>query len=134
MRNMLLQYVIVFAVFLAIDFVWLSNAGRLIYRPEIGALLKDQPNFVVAFIFYAFYAAGLLVFVVTPALPTPGLGKALMYGAFFGFVAYATYDLTNLATLKGFTFKIAMIDLLWGTVLSATVCTVSVWLIRLLKI
>lgn len=134
MRNMLLQYLIVFAVFLAIDFVWLSNAGRLLYRPEIGALLKDQPNFVVAFIFYAFYAAGLLVFVVTPTLLSPGLGKALLYGAFFGFVAYATYDLTNLATLKGFTFKIAMIDLLWGTVLSASVSAVSVWLIRLLKV
>ncbi len=134
MRNMLLQYLIVFAVFLAIDFVWLSNAGRLIYRPEIGALLKDQPNFVVAFIFYAFYAAGLLVFVVGPSLLSPGLGKALMYGAFFGFVAYATYDLTNLATLKGFTFKIAMIDLLWGTVLSASVSVASVWLIRLLKL
>jgi uncharacterized membrane protein len=134
MRNMLLQYLIVFAVFLAIDFVWLSNAGRLVYRPEIGALLKEQPNFVVAFVFYAIYALGLLVFVVTPTLPAPGLGKALMYGAFFGFVAYATYDLTNLATLKGFTFKIAMIDLLWGTVLSASVSVASVWLIRLLKL
>jgi uncharacterized membrane protein len=134
MRNMLLQYLIVFAVFLAIDFVWLSNAGRLVYRPEIGALLKEQPNFVVAFVFYAIYALGLLVFVVTPTLPAPGLGKALMYGAFFGFVAYATYDLTNLATLKGFTFKIAIIDLLWGTVLSASVSVASVWLIRLLKL
>jgi uncharacterized membrane protein len=134
MRNMLLQYLIVFAVFLAIDFVWLSNAGRLVYRPEIGSLLKDQPNLVVAFIFYAFYAAGLLVFVVTPSLLSPGLGRGLMYGAFFGFVAYATYDLTNLATLKGFTAKIAMIDLLWGTVLSASVSVASVWLIRLLKL
>jgi uncharacterized membrane protein len=134
MRNMLLHYLIVFAVFLAIDAVWLTNAGRLIYRPEIGALLKENPNLVIALIFYAFYAVGLLVFVVTPALASPGLGKALMFGALFGFVAYATYDLTNLATLKGFTAKIAMIDLLWGTVLSASVSAASVWLIRLLKI
>ncbi len=134
MRQYILQYLIVFAVFLAIDFVWLSNAGRLIYRPEIGALLRDKPDFVVAFVFYAFYALGLLVFVIVPSLPYPGLGKAILYGAFFGFVAYATYDLTNLATLKGFTFRIAMIDLAWGTVLSGTVSVVAVWLIRLLKV
>lgn len=134
MRNMLLHYLIVFAVFLVIDAVWLTNAGRLIYTPEIGSLLKDKPDLVVAFIFYAFYAVGLLVFVVSPSLAAPGISKALMLGALFGFVAYATYDLTNLATLKGFTSKIAMIDLAWGTVLSASVSVVSVWLIRLLKI
>jgi uncharacterized membrane protein len=134
MRNMLLHYLIVFVVFLAIDAVWLTNAGKLLYRPEIGSLLLDQPNLFVAFIFYAIYAFGLLIFVVSPALLAPGYSKALMLGALFGFVAYATYDLTNLATLKGFTFKIAMIDLAWGTVLSASVCTASVWLIRLLKL
>jgi uncharacterized membrane protein len=134
MRQMLLQYLIVFAVFLAIDFVWLSNAGRLLYTPEIGALLKERPNFAVAFIFYAFYAFGLLVLVVTPALIAPGIGKALVMGALFGFVAYATYDLTNLATLKGFTVRIAMIDMLWGTVLSSSVSTIAVLLIRFFKI
>lgn len=134
MRNMLLHYLIVFAVFLAIDAVWLSNAGRLIYKPEIGVLLKDNPNFVVAFIFYAIYAFGLLVFVVSPGLAAPNLTKTLALGALFGFVAYATYDMTNLATLKGFTTKIAIIDMVWGTVLSASVSVVSVWLIRLLKL
>jgi uncharacterized membrane protein len=121
-------------VFLAIDYVWLSNAGRWFYYPEIGQLLRDKPNFFVAFLFYAFYAAGLLVFVVQPSLNTEGVTKALVYGAFFGFVAYATYDMTNLATLKGFTTRIAVIDMIWGTVLSASVSTVAVILIRLLKI
>jgi uncharacterized membrane protein len=134
MRNMLLQYIIVFAVFLAIDAVWLTNAGRLIYTPEIGVLLKEKPNLVVALIFYAIYAFGLLVFVVSPNIATAGYSKALMLGALFGFVAYATYDMTNLATLKGFTTKIAIIDMVWGTVLSASVCGVSTWIIRLLKI
>jgi uncharacterized membrane protein len=121
-------------VFLAIDAVWLTNAGRLIYVPEIGSLLRDKPNLAVAFIFYAIYALGLYVFVITPQLETQGLSKAFLYGGFFGLVAYATYDFTNLATLKGFTTRIAMIDLAWGTVLSASVSAISVWAIRLLKI
>jgi uncharacterized membrane protein len=134
MRVFFVQYIVVFVIFLAIDYVWLSNAGRMFYVPEIGALLRDKPNFVVAFIFYAIYALGLLVFVVNPQLASPGLVPALLYGGFFGLVAYATYDFTNLATLKGFTIRIAIIDLLWGTVLSATVCALSVWVIRLLKL
>jgi uncharacterized membrane protein len=131
---MILQYIVVFVVFLAIDFVWLSNAGRLLYRPEIGQLLLDKPNFTVAFLFYALYAAGLLFFVVAPQVSGGSIGKALLYGGFFGLVAYATYDMTNLATMKGFTTRIAIIDMVWGTVLSGSVSAVSVWLIRLLKI
>lgn len=134
MRQAIIQYVVVLAVFLAIDAVWLTNAGRLLYVPEIGSLLKDRPNLVVAFIFYMIYAAGLLVFVVQPALSQPGVLKAMLWGGFFGFVAYATYDMTNLATLKGFTTRIAIIDMVWGTVLSAAVSGLSVWLLRLLKV
>ena len=134
MRQIILQYVVVLVVFLAIDATWLSTAGRWIYVPEMGSLLKDQPNFVVAFIFYAIFALGLMVFIVSPHLANPGIGKAVMYGALFGFVAYATYDLTNLSTMNGFSTKIAMIDLAWGTVLSASVSGVSIWLIRLLNI
>ncbi len=133
MRQALLQYLIVFSVFLAIDAVWLSNAGRLFYVPEIGSLLRERPNFLVALIFYAIYAAGLLIFVVTPQLRAEGLGKALLYGGLFGFVAYATYDMTNLATLKGFTARIAIIDMVWGTVLSASVSAIAIWVIRILK-
>jgi uncharacterized membrane protein len=134
MRQMILHYIVVLVVFLAIDAVWLSTAARLVYRPEIGQLLKDQPNFVVAFIFYAIYALGLLVFIVAPQIASADFGKALIYGAFFGFVAYATYDMTNLSTMKGFTTKIAIIDMVWGTVLSGSVSVISLWLIRLLKI
>lgn len=134
MKQAVLHYVLVLVVFLAIDAAWLSNAGKLIYTPEIGNLLRDKPNLVVAFIFYAIYALGLLVFVVQPALAQPGLGKALLLGAFFGLVAYATYDMTNLATMKGFTTRIAIIDMAWGTVLSASVSALSVWLIRLFNI
>lgn len=134
MKQMILHYLVVLVVFLAIDAVWLMNAGRLIYKPEIGQLLLDKPDLFVAFLFYAIYAAGLLVFVVTPQLAEGNIGKAALYGGLFGLVAYATYDMTNLATLKGFTTKIAIIDMMWGTVLSASVSAASVWLIRLLKI
>jgi uncharacterized membrane protein len=134
MRQAIFQYLIVLVVFLAIDSVWLTTAASTIYRPEIGQLLRDKPNFVVAFIFYAFYAAGLLILVVWPSLETQGIGRAMLYGAVLGFVAYATYDMTNLATMKGFTTKIAIIDMVWGTVLSAVVSGASVWIIRLFKL
>jgi uncharacterized membrane protein len=134
MRQTLLQYLVVFVVFLAIDAVWLSNASRWFYIPEIGGLLREKPNLAVAFFFYALYAIGLLVFVVQPALAAGSVGRAVVFGAFFGLVAYATYDLTNLATLKGFTTRIALIDMAWGTVLSGSVAAVSVLLIRLLKL
>jgi uncharacterized membrane protein len=134
MRAMILQFLIVFAVFLVIDYIWLSNAAKVIYQPEIGALLLEKPNLAVAFVFYVIYALGILVFAVHPHLNAPGLTKAISYGAFFGFVAYATYDFTNLATLKGFTAKIALIDVTWGTFLSATVAGLSVWIIRALKL
>jgi uncharacterized membrane protein len=134
MRQSILQYLVVLVVFLAIDATWLSTAGRWIYAPEMGALLKDRPNFAVAFIFYAIFALGLLVFIVAPHVVLPGMGRAILYGAFFGFVAYATYDLTNLSTVNGFTTKIAMIDLAWGTFLSAAVSGISIWAIRALGI
>ncbi len=134
MRQTILQYFVVLVVFLAIDAAWLSTAARSVYMPEIGQLMRERPNFVVAFIFYSVYAFGLLVFVVSPELDTPGYGRALLYGALFGFVAYATYDLTNLSTMKGFTTKIAIIDLVWGTVLSASVSGIAVWLIRMFKL
>jgi uncharacterized membrane protein len=134
MRQAILQYVIVLVVFLAIDAAWLSTAARSVYMPEIGQLMRERPNFFVAFIFYCIYAFGLLVFVVSPELDAPGYGRALLYGALFGFVAYATYDLTNLSTMKGFTTKIAIIDLVWGSVLSASVAGIAVWLIRMFKL
>jgi uncharacterized membrane protein len=134
MRQYLIHYSIVLAIFLAIDFAWLSTAGRTIYVSEIGSLLRDRPNLAVAFLFYALFALGLLVFVIEPAVPA-GLSKqVLILGGFFGLVAYATYDLTNLATLKGFTTRIAIIDMVWGTALSAGVTALSLAAIKLLKV
>lgn len=134
MRLYIFHYLIVLAIFLVIDFAWLSTAGRTIYVSEIGSLLRDRPNYLVAFLFYALFALGLLVFVIEPAV-LAGLSKqVLVMGGFFGLVAYATYDLTNLATLKGFTTKIALIDMLWGSALSAGVTALSLTAIKLFKL
>jgi uncharacterized membrane protein len=118
-------YVIALVVFLAVDFVWLSTVGRTVYVAEIGSLLKDKPDLVSAFLFYLLFIAGLVAFVIAPALAANSLRHALIFGAFFGLVTYATYDMTNLATLKGYTTRIAIIDMVWGSVLSASVSAVT---------
>ncbi len=130
MGVLLIHYFIVFLIFLAIDAVWLSTAGPTFYRNEIGDLLLQQPNFVVACAFYALYAAGLLYFVVEPNINRTTIVPAVLAGGFFGLVAYATYDMTNLATMKGFTWRVAVVDMVWGTMLSASVTFVSLHVIR----
>ena len=125
------QFVIALVVFLGLDAVWLTLAGRSIYAPELGALLREQPNFLVAFIFYLVFVVGLVGFVIHPATD---IWQAVRMGALFGFVTYATYDLTNLSTINGFTTRIALIDLSWGTFLSATVSGVSIALLSLFKV
>jgi uncharacterized membrane protein len=127
-------FMIALTVFLVIDAVWLTTFGRGYYVAEIGSLLKASPNLPVAALFYAVFIAGLLHFVIHPALLEDSLRKAIVGGAFFGLVCYATYDLTNLATLKGFTWRIALIDIAWGTFLTATVAASSVAIVRLLQI
>jgi uncharacterized membrane protein len=128
-------YLLTFLILLVLDFVWLSTAGRTVYVAEIGSLLRDSPNFLVAALFYALYAAGIVWFVLMPAAADQAaLGRVIATGAFFGLVAYATYDLTNLATLKGFTFRIAMIDLAWGTFVSGAVSGLALLAARALKV
>ena len=112
-------------VFFVIDFVWLSLAGPTLYKREIGQLLLDQPNLLVAAGFYLFYVLGLVVLVTAPA--NGDVVRALLMGAVLGFVAYGTYDLTNLAVMKGFTTKIAIIDMIWGAVLTGAVSGLTVF-------
>jgi uncharacterized membrane protein len=126
------QFLIAFAIYLLIDAVWLSTAGPTLYATELKGMLLDNPNFVIAVAFYALYSLGVVMFVVRPA--GGDVIYALRMGALFGLVAYATYDMTNLATLKGFTTKIAIIDLVWGTVLSASVSSLTVLALRFFRI
>lgn len=104
-----------------LDFIWLGFVAKKLYYGEMGKILLEKPNMLPALLFYVIYVVGVVVFVITPAVDKGSWLYALGYGALFGFVAYATYDLTNLATLKGFSPKIVVIDLLWGAALTAIV-------------
>jgi len=106
-------------VFLILDAVWLSQMAPRLYRPAIGDMLADRPNFAAAAIFYLLYVTGILVLAVLPALEKGSLAKAAALGAFVGLFAYGTYDLTNHATLKDWPARLTLVDMAWGTVLTS---------------
>ncbi|MNV85631.1 hypothetical protein D3C71_1796000 [compost metagenome] len=114
----LVAYAATAAVFFAIDFVWLSTVSAGFYRPRLGTLLLEQPNLLIAGLFYLFYVGGIVYFAVAPALAGGGWSKALIAGLVLGFVAYGTYDLTNLSTLRGWSWSVTFVDLAWGTALT----------------
>ena len=132
MKTYVIEYMIALVVFLALDFAWLKTMGPAFYAPELGPLLRTTPDLGVAFAFYLLFVLGLVVFVIHPAVVTAdaGLGVAVARAALFGLVAYATYDLTNLATINGFTARVAVVDMLWGAVLSAAVAGITVPTVR----
>jgi len=111
--------------FLAIDMVWLGIVARGFYRKHLGFLLTDQPNWWAAAVFYLLFVAGLLVFAVFPGLNANSLRKAVLLGSLFGLITYATYDLTNLATVKNWPLLVTVVDMAWGAVLAAAVSAVG---------
>lgn len=113
-----------------IDAVWLSVIANKFYKSQIGPLLLEKPNMPAAVIFYIIYVVGIVAFVLAPAIEKGSWQYAVGYGALFGFVTYATYDLTNLATLKGWTTKLVIVDLLWGAVLTAGVAGLTYWVLQ----
>jgi uncharacterized membrane protein len=118
-------YLLTVPVFFAIDMVWLGFAARTFYRTHLGPLLRPSVNWAAAILFYLLYIAGILIFATLPALEDRSLQQATVMGGLFGFFAYATYDLTNLATLKDWPVKVVVVDILWGIVLTASVSTAS---------
>jgi uncharacterized membrane protein len=119
MPAQLVAYVATLVVLVVCDFAWLSTMGASIYRPRLGALLLDRPVLWAAALFYLVYALGVVVFAVAPGLRADSWTKALGAGAMFGFFAYATYDLTNLATVRGWSGLVTVLDIGWGTCLTA---------------
>ncbi len=113
-------YAISVPIFFAIDMVWLGFVASTFYKNQLGHLLGPV-NWPVAISFYLLFLVGLLIFAIAPALAGRGLMHAILFGALFGFFTYATYDLTNWATLRDWPWQVALVDMLWGTVLSATV-------------
>lgn len=112
------------------DAFWLTVVANKFYKSQIGTLLLEKPNMTAAVLFYIIYTVGVVAFVISPALEKGSWLYALGYGALFGFVAYATYDLTNLSTLKGFTTKLVVVDMLWGAFLTAAVSVISYAIIK----
>ena len=128
MTRLIIAYFATMVVFFAIDFVWLTTIAQRFYQSQIGPLLLEEFRMGVAAGFYLFYIAGIIFFAVNPALKAESLAVAALYGALFGFFCYATYDFTNLATLKGYTTTVALVDLAWGTVLTGTSALIGTWI------
>jgi len=126
------SYLLVLAVFLVLDIVWIGFVAKKFYNKMLGYLMKKKPNWVAAIIFYLLYVSGILFFVVGPALSSDSISYAIFAGAFFGLLSYATYDLTNLATVKGWPLKLTVIDLVWGSVLTSVTSVLSFILIKTL--
>ena len=115
-------------IFLVIDFLWLGLIAKNLYEQQLGSLMKENFNMIAAFIFYAVFVIGLSIFVIIPSIEAESIIKVVLLGALFGFVTYATYDLTNYATLEGFPLKIVIIDLIWGTTV-ATLTSVLTYIL-----
>jgi uncharacterized membrane protein len=130
MLNFIKLYVITLCVFFAIDLLWLGVIAKNMYREAIGHLMAEHIHIVGALLFYVVYVFGLLFFSLLPALKENNSLTAYVKGAIFGFMCYATYDLTNLATLKNWPISIVVYDLLWGTFLSGLTCGLSFWITK----
>jgi uncharacterized membrane protein len=117
-----------FVIFVVIDFIWLSTMARLLYRPELGSLLADRPALTPAVVFYFLYVVGLALLIVRPAVDSGSVITALWTGSLFGLVAYGTYDLTNAATLDGWSWRVTVVDMVWGSVLTGFSAAAGVWL------
>lgn len=120
MREYLIGYLAAALVMGVLDFLWLRLMVEPVYQPAIGSVLAEKPNMAAAIAFYLVYLVGVTIFAIRPALQSGDWRTGLVYGALFGFFAYATYDLTNMATLKVWSLKITLIDMAWGTLLTAT--------------
>lgn len=119
--DFLKAYLVSFVIFLVIDAVWLTLVAPKFYKSQIGHLMSDTPNLIAALIFYLIFIFGIVYFVLQPALETRDFTKLIISAVLFGFITYATYDLTNLATLKDWPIKVTIVDLIWGTSLSSIV-------------
>ena len=128
MSKYLILYIASAVIFFPLDFIWLSTMGKGFYQRELGNLLLSNPNLIIAGLFYLAYLVGVVVLVSGPA--EGDIVKAAVMGAVLGFVAYGTYDLTNLSTIQGFTPAVAAVDMAWGTALTAASAAGGVWISR----
>ena len=128
--QILYTYLLTLPVFFAIDLLWLGVIGKGLYDKYLGTFLADSPNWTAAGIFYAAYIFGIIYFAVLPAVESGNVKDAVIKGALFGGLAYATYELTNLAVLKDWPAGIVYIDIAWGVVLTSSVAAASFYIAR----
>ncbi|HRH27016.1 MAG TPA: DUF2177 family protein [Parcubacteria group bacterium] len=121
-------YLIALPVFFAIDMLWLGVVAKNFYKQQIGFLMTSNVNWTAAIIFYLIFILGLVLFVVSPGLVKNSIQYVVLFGALFGFITYATYDLTNLATLKDWPLTVTIVDMLWGSVLASSVSTITYYI------
>jgi uncharacterized membrane protein len=131
LKTYTIAYVATGLVFLAIDAIWLTLAAQRLYRPLMGEMLLESFRLVPALLFYLIYIAGIVVFTIAPAMATERWTTATAYGAFLGFFAYSTYDLTNQATLRNWPVAVTIADLCWGTFLTALAATIGFLITRI---
>lgn len=112
-------------IFFIIDMAWLVLVAKKFYQQQIGFLMKPDINWFAAIIFYLLFIAGLAIFAISPAVEKHSWVHAILYGALFGLITYATYDLTNLATMKDWPLLVTVVDLIWGTVLAASISGIT---------
>ena len=126
-------YIATVLVFLAVDYVWLTQVSTRFYVARIGHLMMERPNIAAAGVFYLFYVAGIVIFAVAPALKADSLSTAIILGGLFGLFTYGTYDVTNYATLRDWPVSVVVVDVAWGTVLSAVSATAGYTITRLMS-
>ncbi len=128
--KLIISYLLTTMVFFAIDMLWLGLIAKNLYRKYLVGFLSDTINWKAAIIFYLLFIVGIFIFAIMPAFEKNSPGKAILLGALFGFFTYATYDLTNLATLKNWPLPIVFIDMAWGAILTATVSTAGYYIVK----
>lgn len=132
-KSLIINYLLTTVVFLVIDMAWLGLIAKNLYQKYLGDFLSDKVNWTAAFIFYLLYVVGISVFAIYPSVNQNSAMNAILMGGLFGFFAYATYDLTNLATLKGWPLPIVFIDIAWGVVLTAMVSLAGFYIVKLVN-
>jgi uncharacterized membrane protein len=126
----IIMYIVTLIVFFAVDIVWLGFIAKDLYRKHLGFIMSEKPNWSAAIVFYMGYIVGLIFFALYPALQNGSLVYAALVGGFFGLITYATYDMTNLATLKDWPKFIVVVDIIWGTVLCSATTSISFIILR----
>ncbi|MFI3284955.1 MAG: DUF2177 family protein [Erysipelotrichaceae bacterium] len=130
MFQQLKLFMITLLIFLVVDFVWLAFISRSFYQQQLGHLMSEKINWVAACIFYVLFVCALIYFVIQPSLQTQNIQQLIISSLFFGLITYATYDLTNLATLASWPLVVSLVDIVWGSGLSLVTSLLTFWIMR----